>query len=134
MSAMNSDNAAQLIEAPDDLDAINRLYRERQWSDGLPIVPPTQARVLRMLEGTTRRRDAVVAALAPGFANATVENIAINAVMAGCEPAYLPVLIAAVEACADQAFNLQAIQATTNPVAIWIIPVSYTHLTLPTSP
>lgn len=110
-----------LFEAPDDLDAINKLYRERKWSDGLPIVPPTEARVERMLAGTTRRRDEVIAALAPGFANATVENIAVNAVMAGCEPAYLPVLIAAVDACADPAFNLQAIQATTNPVAIWII-------------
>ena len=121
MSTMSPANAAQLIEAPDDLDAINRLYRERKWSDGLPIVPPTEARVARMLAGTTRRRDDLVAVLAPGFANATVENIAINAVMAGCEPAYLPVLIAAVEACADPAFNLQAMQATTNPVAIWII-------------
>ncbi|NBR27294.1 MAG: hypothetical protein EBT83_02630, partial [Betaproteobacteria bacterium] len=73
-----------LFEAPDDLDAINKLYRERKWSDGLPIVPPTEARVERMLAGTTRRRDEVIAALAPGFANATVENIAVNAVMAGC--------------------------------------------------
>ena len=117
----SSHRAAELIEAPDDFDTINKLYRERKWSDGLPIVPPTQERVARMLAGTQRARNEVVAQLAPGFAEATVENIAINAVMAGCEPAYLPVLIAAVEACADQAFNLQAIQATTNPVAIWVI-------------
>lgn len=113
--------AAALFEAPDDLDAINKLYRERNWSDGLPIVPPTEARVSRMLAGTTRKRDEVIAALAPGFAAATVENIAINAVMAGCEPAYLPALIAAVEAVTDPAFNLQGMQTTTNPAAIWII-------------
>ena len=118
---MNAGTGAALFEAPDDLDAINRLYRERKWSDGLPIVPPTQERVARMLEGSTRTRDEVIAALAPGFAAATVENIAINAVMAGCEPAYLPVLIAAVEACAAPQFNLQGMQATTNPAAIWII-------------
>jgi hypothetical protein len=112
---------AALFEAPDDLDAINRMYRERGWSDGLPIVPPTPARVTRMIAGTTRRRDEVIAALAPGYAAATVENIAINAVMAGCEPACLPVLMAAVEACAAPEFNLQGIQATTNPVAVWII-------------
>ena len=110
-----------LFEAPDDLDAINKLFRERKWSDGLPIVPPTEERVARMLTGTTRRRDEVIAALAPGYANATVENIAVNAVMAGCEPSYLPVLIAAVEAVAAPEFNLQGIQATTNPVAIWLV-------------
>ena len=110
-----------LFEAPDDFEAINRLYRERNWSDGLPIVPPTQERVARMLEGTTRQRDDVIAALAPGFGAASVGHIAVNAVMAGCEPVYLPVLVAAVEAVAAPEFNLQAIQATTNPVAIWII-------------
>jgi hypothetical protein len=118
---MSAGTPAALFEAPDDLDAINRLFRERKWSDGLPVVPPTEARVARMLAGSTRRRDEVIAALAPGYANATVENIAINAVMAGCEPPCLPVLIAAVEACAAPAFNLQGIQATTNPVAIWIV-------------
>jgi hypothetical protein len=118
---MTDPMSASLFEAPDDLDAINRLYRERKWSDGLPIVPPTQARVARMLGGTTRGRAEVVAALAPGFGAATVENVAINAVMAGCEPAHLPVLIAAVEAVAAPEFNLQGIQATTNPAAVWII-------------
>jgi len=114
-------SAAELIEAPDDLDAINKLYRERNWSDGLPIVPPTQGRVARMLAGTARKRDETIADVAPGYGRATVENIAINAVMAGCEPAYLPALIAAVEACAAPEFNLQGMQATTNPVAVWII-------------
>jgi len=118
---MTTDTRAALFEAPDDFDAINRLYRERKWSDGLPIVPPTQERVKRMLGGTTRAADEVVVELAPGFGAATVEKIAINAVMAGCEPAYLPVLIAAVEAVAAPEFNLQGIQATTNPVAIWLI-------------
>jgi hypothetical protein len=113
---------AALVEAPDDLDAINRLYRERRWSDGLPIVPPTEARVARMLEAVPgRRRDDVVATLAPAFNAATVERIAINAVMAGCDPALLPALIAAVDAMADPAFNLQAIQATTNSVAVWVL-------------
>ncbi len=109
------------IEAPDDLDAINRLYRERRWSDGLPVVPPTEARVERMLGHTTRARSAIVASVAPGYGAATVEHIAVNAVLAGCDPEYLPVVIAAVEAVAAPEFNLQAIQATTNPVAIWII-------------
>ena len=112
---------AVAFEAPDDLDAINRLYRERRWSDGLPIVPPTAERVERMLGSSGRNRDDIVARVAPGYGAATVERIAINAVMAGCDPAYLPVLLAATEAIADPAFNLQGIQATTNPVAVWLV-------------
>ncbi|MFN9489438.1 MAG: hypothetical protein ACK59Y_06640 [Betaproteobacteria bacterium] len=121
MTVSATPDAATMIEAPDDLDAINRLYRERRWGDGLPIMPPTAARVERMLEHTQRGRHALVARVAPAFGAATVERIAVNAVMAGCDPEALPVLIAATEAVADPAFNLQAIQATTNPVAVWLV-------------
>lgn len=117
----SSGECAARIEAPDDLDAINKLYRERRWSDGLPIVPPTVERVDRMLRCTRRTPGEVVARIAPGFGAATVERIAINAVLAGCDPEYLPVLIAVTEAVASPEFNLQGIQATTNPAAIWII-------------
>ena len=116
-----SGESAARFEAPDDLDAINRLYRERRWSDGLPVVPPTVERVERMLRSTQRARHDVVADIAPGFGAATVERIAINAVLAGCDPEYLPVLIAATGAVAEPQFNLQGIQATTNSVAVWII-------------
>ena len=114
-------SAAATFEALDDLDAINKLYRERRWSDGLPIVPPTQERVARMLAGTRRKPDEVIAVLPPGFGEATVERIAINAVMAGCEPACLPVLLAATDAVAQAQFNIQGIEATTNPVAVWLV-------------
>lgn len=112
---------AATVEALNDLDAINRLYRERGWSDGLPIVPPTVERVERTLQETPRERGDIVARVAPGYGAATVERIAINAVLAGCDPEYLPVLIAATEAVADTRFNLQGIQATTNPVAVWLV-------------
>lgn len=112
---------AALFECVDDFDEINKLYRERRWGDGLPIVPPTIERVERMLRAARRPRHDVVARLAPAFGAATVERIAVNAVLAGCDPEYLPVLIAAVEAVAAPEFNLQGIQATTNPVAVWII-------------
>ncbi|MCC6533219.1 MAG: hypothetical protein IT531_11765 [Burkholderiales bacterium] len=121
MSVERSSDAARLVEAPDDLDAINRLFHERRWGDGLPVVPPTQDRVEAMLAGTARARHEVIARLAPGFGAATVERIAINAVLAGCLAEYLPVLIAAVEALADPRFNLQGVQATTNPVAVWLV-------------
>jgi hypothetical protein len=112
---------AALFEAPDDADAINRLYRERRWSDGLPIVPPTVDRVERMLAHTRRAPGEIVARVAPGFGVATVERIAINSVMAGCDPEALPAVIAAIEAADLSDFNLQGIQATTNPVAVWVI-------------
>ena len=112
---------AQRIEAGEDTEAVQRLFRERGWSDGLPVIPPTPARVERMLAAQTASPESIVAVIAPAFGVATVEAIAVNAVAAGCEPAYLPVLIAATKAVAEPRFNLQAIQATTNPVAVWAI-------------
>ncbi len=114
-------STAATFEALDDLDAINKLYRERRWSDGLPIVPPTQERVARMLACTTRERNEVIAKLPPGFGEATVERIAINAVMAGCDAEYLPILIAATDAVAQSQFNLQGVEATTNSAAVWLV-------------
>ncbi|OGA51518.1 MAG: hypothetical protein A3G24_16695 [Betaproteobacteria bacterium RIFCSPLOWO2_12_FULL_62_13] len=87
----------------------------------MPVVPPTVERVEAMLAHTKRARNEVIARLAPAFCAATVESIAINAVLAGCDPEYLPVLLAAVEAVAAVDFNLQSIQSTTNPAAVWII-------------
>ena len=81
--------------------------------DGLPVVPPTEERVLRMLQGTTRPASEVVALIPPNLAPATVEKIAVNAVMAGCRPEYLPVVIAATEAACTDAFNLHGVLATT---------------------
>lgn len=112
---------AELVEAPDDLDELIEFFHARRWSDGLPVVPPTRERVERMLSCTTRKPDEVVANMAPGFGVATVERIAINAVMAGCRADYLPVLIAATQAMTATEFNLQGIQATTNPVAVWLV-------------
>lgn len=86
---------------------------DRGWSDGLPVVPPTEARVLRMLEGTVRSPDDVVATVPPDLVEVTVEQIAINAVMAGCRPEYLPVVLAAVEAACTSQFNMHGLLATT---------------------
>jgi hypothetical protein len=116
-----AEKVAARVEVSDDADAIQRLFRERRWSDGLPVIAPTAERVARMLRCTPRAADEVVATVAPGFGAATVERIAINAVMAGCDPECLPVVIAAVEAVTSPAFNLQGIQTTTNPATPWII-------------
>ena len=89
---------------------------DRGWSDGLPVVPPTAERVLRMLEGTTRHPGDVVATVPPDLAECTVEKVAVNAVMAGCRPEYLPVVIAAVEAVCTDEFNIHGVLATTMSV------------------
>jgi hypothetical protein len=86
---------------------------ERGWSDGLPLVAPTEERVLRMLDGTGRDPQEVVGLIPPALAPATVEKIAINAVMAGCKPEYLPVVLAAVEAVLDDRFAMHGVLATT---------------------
>ncbi len=86
---------------------------DRGWSDGLPVTPPTEARVLRMLEGTSRAPQDVVAIVPPNLVEATVEQVAINAVLAGCKPEYLPVVLAAVEASCTETFNMHGLLATT---------------------
>ena len=83
-------------------------------TDGLPVVPPTRDRVERMLSGTTRDRSELVGEVAPNYGRATVEKVAVNAVMAGCRPDYLPVLLAAVEAACDPAFNLHGMSTSTH--------------------
>lgn len=93
-------------------DEIEALY-DRGWSDGLPVVPPTEARVLRMLEGTTRAPDEVVAVVPPDLVECTVEKVAVNAVLAGCRPEYLPVVLAAVEAGCTDEFNAHGVLSTT---------------------
>ena len=82
-------------------------------TDGLPVVPPTEDRVLRMLKGTSRAATDVVAVVPPNLEPATVEKVAINAVMAGCRPEYLPVVIAALTAACTDTFNLHGVLATT---------------------
>jgi hypothetical protein len=91
---------------PDDPVAVWEYFYERGWCDGLPIIPPTPERVAAMLEGVGRDLQDVVARLSPSHAEVTVEKIAVNAVMAGCRPGSLPVLMAAVEGIAEPRFLL----------------------------
>lgn len=99
----------------DELSEVNEWFYLRGWTDGLPIVPPTGERVRKMLKGMDLPADFVVASLEPMLGQATVEKIAVNAVMAGCRPEYMPVLIAAVELVAKPEFDLKGLATTTNP-------------------
>ncbi len=106
---------ARRIEIAPEEDESDALFA-RGFTDGLPVVPPSEARVLAMLEGTTRCPDEIVAVVPPDLIPCTVEKVAINAVMAGCRPEYLPVVLAAVEAVCTDAFNMHGVLATTMPV------------------
>jgi len=109
------------LEAEDDFDAVNALMRERGWSDGLPLIPPTAARVERMLAYCDRPWDQPVAKMAPRYGEATPLRLAANAVMAGCRPEYFPLLVLAIEAMCEEPFNLYAIQATTHLCAPLVV-------------
>ncbi|MBI2908040.1 MAG: hypothetical protein HYX92_10335 [Chloroflexi bacterium] len=104
------------IKAPDSLDEINDLFCQERLTDGLPIVPPTRERVEAMVRASRRDPQELIGIVPPRQGAATVEKVAINAVMAGCLPEYLPVVLAAVEAILEEGFNLYGIQTTTNPV------------------
>ena len=98
------------VQSPEDE---HELCFSRGWSDGLPVVPPTPVRVLRMLGGTTRDAQEVVGAIPPNNAPCTVEKVAINAVMAGCKPEYMPVVLAVVEAALLPEFTMHGLLCTT---------------------
>lgn len=97
------------------LNAYEHAY-EQGWTDGLPIIPPSQDLVDRFVRAAGREAKEDIAVLPPRKGQATVEVIAVNAVMAGCRPEYMPAIIAAVEALTDAVFPLELIQVTTNPM------------------
>lgn len=111
----------QAILTTTDVFTAMELFHERGWTDGLPIVPPAPARVQEMLNSVRRDPQDVIACIPPRQGRATVEKIAINAVMAGCLPSYLPVLIAAVQAMTEDKFGLQSIQSSTHSIAPLLI-------------
>ncbi|MEM7543839.1 MAG: thioredoxin family protein [Pseudomonadota bacterium] len=104
--------ASRRIEVPQIEDEAEYCF-ERGWSDGLPVVPPTEERVYRMLQGSIRDPSEVLGEMPPQLNACTVEKVAVNAVMAGCKPEYLPVVLAAVEAALEPAFCLHGLLATT---------------------
>ena len=112
--------AAREIEVTDDQDAIEVSY-DRGWSDGLPIVPPTDLRIARMLAATSRKPDEIIGDIPPNLISCSIEKVAINAVMAGCRPEYFPVVLATVEAALKPEFSMHGLLATlwySGPVVI----------------
>ena len=117
----SGDLFARVVELA-DRDDIHEFIYEQGYTDGFPVVPPTRERVWRMLQGTARDPQEEVAVMPPNLAPITVEKIAINAVMAGAKPEYLPAIITLVEIACTERFNIHGVLATTmgaTPVGIF---------------
>lgn len=106
----------RVMDVADDLDAFQQEVMDQGWGDGLPVIPPTEERVEAFLRESPLNPGCELGRLGPAWGIATIEKVAINAVMAGCLPSYFPLVVAAVKGVADPSFNLFGIQATTNPV------------------
>lgn len=111
----------ELLTIEGDLNDVVAHYEDNGWTDGLPIVPPTEERVQAALAFTDLDPHSSLGRIPATRAEATVHNVAVNAVMAGCRPEYLPVVISAVRGLAHPDFNTYGIQATTNPVAVMVM-------------
>ena len=96
-------------------------FLEKEWSDGFPVVTPTEERIARMLTGTDRDHDDVIGPIPPAMEVATVRSVAVHALMAGCRPEYLPVVIAATELMLRDEFNVNGVQGTMHGVAPMMI-------------
>jgi hypothetical protein len=107
-------DGADLLDA---FDAMQRQFVRNRWSDGLPLIPPTRAKVAAMVAASGRAGDEVVGLFAPGFGVGTVEKIAANAVLAGCRPEAMPVVMAMVDCILDPSIGLRTFAMSTGPQA-----------------
>ncbi len=101
------DPAPRDIVFEGSFEEVNRHFLENRWSDGLPIVPPTPDKIAEFLDFTDRDADEVLGKLLPDNREATIWNIAVNGVLAGCRPEYMPILVAAVEAMVDPVYGVE---------------------------
>jgi len=109
-----------ILVAADEAAALEQLH-EQGCTDGLPVVIPTQDRVARMVLASGQEADMVLGTMGPGHGIATIEKVAVAAVMAGCLTDYMPIVVAAVKAVIDPVFDLTEMQATTHCTAPLII-------------
>jgi len=118
---VRTESAPAVHDAPGEVLEFLDFAEGRLWSDGLPLVPPTEELVARAVAATGRGAGEVLGLVPPSNRGATVAAVAANAVMAGCPPELMPVVVAAVEAALVPRFNLQALTTTTHPVTPLVI-------------
>lgn len=124
MTTRSTTTKTKVYEVDDAWEWLELAY-ENGWTDGLPVAPPTEERVRAMVEHVKKKPDELLGVVPPLMGKATVEKVAIQAVMAGCKSEYFPVVLAALECilCEDdkQHFNIKGVQDTTNPVSPLVI-------------
>jgi hypothetical protein len=116
----NKTNDIEVFVEPDP-EKVSYDFYTRRMTDGLPIIPPTRERVRKFLEYTDKDPDDIIAVLPPRQGNATPEKIAVNCVMAGCIPQFMPVVQNSIDALSRERFNIIGVNATTHPVSICTI-------------
>ncbi len=121
MSDSQPGRSAGLVELPADPVDFSLECQRRDWSDGLPLIPPTEDRVAAMLGALDRDPLELLGVLSPRQGEATVHAVAVNAVMAGCQPQHLRIVVAAIKGLCDPAFNLDGINATTHPCGVFVL-------------
>ena len=117
MSQAEVGNQASRLQVSGSISQVNDYFYDQGWTDGLPIVPPTEDLVLEMLEACSMSGSSVLGRIPPLDGTVTVEKVAINSVMAGCKPDYFPVVLAAVKAVLQPQFNVGSITTTTGGAA-----------------
>jgi hypothetical protein len=121
MTAIPTDGPANGLKAQrlefDTYEAMLSAFTERGWGDGLPVAPATPETVSEFVGFSGRDPFEIVGDIPPAWGEATIEKVAVNAVMAGCRPEYMPVILAALEGMLEPQFNLYGLQATTHPAA-----------------
>ncbi|MBI1996110.1 MAG: hypothetical protein HYS66_06560 [Deltaproteobacteria bacterium] len=109
-------NIEDQVQVEGTEETVYEYFLSKGWTDGLPVIPPTIERVEAFLAQAKVASGDILGVIPPQWAELTVEKLAVNAIMAGCKPEYMPVLAAAIKGMCDPAFNLYGVQATTNPV------------------
>lgn len=102
------------IAVSGSLEKVQEYFYKKYWTDGLPIIPPTEKAVKKMLAGTSHSPNEVIGLMPPEKWRASVEGVAINAVMAGCKPEHMPVLLAMVEAFIKERLFVSTVRSTTS--------------------
>ena len=120
-AASDLGRANVMVDLPADEQALRREFARRTWSDGLPVIAPTEERVEAMLEYCDRDPLEVLGVIAPRRGEATVQATAVCAVMAGCEPRMFPALVAAVQGIGREEFNVSGVNATTHPNTVMML-------------
>lgn len=110
----------ELLTFDDEQAVTDEFYRQR-WTDGLPVVAPTEQRVSSMLHAAEMTGEELLGTMPPRWRKTFAHHVAVNAVLAGCLPEYFPVVVAAVRAILDPRLNLYGVQGTTNPAGVMVV-------------